>query len=47
MKEDRITPKEEVWATLKHLHAIPTTRRNFSSKIDKRGGVRREIEWGE
>jgi hypothetical protein len=46
MKEDRITTKEEVWATPKHLHAIPTTRGNFSSKIGKSGGGRREIEWG-
>jgi len=46
MKEDRITAKEEVWATPKHLHTIPTTRGNFSSKIGKSGGGRREIEWG-
>jgi hypothetical protein len=44
---DRIQAREGVLATPKHLHVITTTRGNFPSKICKRGGGRREIEWGE
>jgi hypothetical protein len=46
MKGSRIQAREEVTAATKHLHAITTIGRNFSSKICKSGGGRREIEWG-
>jgi hypothetical protein len=46
-KQDQIRAREEASAVTKHLHAIPTARGNFSSKISKSGGERREIEWGE
>jgi hypothetical protein len=43
----RIQEREGVLVAPKHLHAITMTRGNFSSKICKSGGGRREIEWGE
>jgi hypothetical protein len=46
--ERRSNPsKGRSFGTPKHLHTIPTTRGNFSSKIGKSGGGRREIEWGD
>jgi hypothetical protein len=41
-----VQSREEVLAAPKHLHTITTTGGNFSSKICKSGGGRREIEWG-
>jgi hypothetical protein len=46
-KQDQIRAREEASVVTNHLHVIPMTRGNFSSKISKSGGERREIEWGE
>jgi hypothetical protein len=46
-RRGRIQAREGVPTATKHLHAFTTAGENFSTKICKNGGWRREIKWRE